>query len=159
MNFRDVQRVRDVSQSRKLETLIDGILEEGAHERSGLLIQLELSLRNAKEWKFSTDVYHALTVIKKEPGKHHRKVIIMEDEYENVCKRERKTNLSVYDFLDDYLGLSGNALSLGEMQEKYAKISTPFSNERQAHQWYSSMVIELLKGVRRDMYGPGKKEF
>ena len=159
MDIGSIQEIRNVKQPDKFKLLVELICGDGASERSGSVIQAQAALHKLERFRFSVGSGYHMTVISPDDTKKPtRKVIITEDEFGGVIKKEREADVYAYDFLRDYLGLDGSKpFSEAEMLRKYPQITK--KDGVTDSDWYGTICRMLLKGAKRQIYGPGKKAF
>ena len=159
MDLSLVQRIRSAPQPQRLELLIEGLFGPGASNRSGLVMQVEQAMRLLGTYKMSVSAGHYMSIVTPDPAKKaSRKVIITENEYGEVTKSEYEEGVSSFDFLKDYLGLGDKEpFTPDQMLAKY-----PFAKRLDGtadEQWYDAITRILIKGLHRQIVGPGKKSF
>lgn len=159
MNIKAAQEIRNAPQNEKLTLMVELICGKGSSERSGIVFEVERALHDFERYLFSVSPGYHMTVISPSSGrKPVRKVIITEEDFDQVIQKERESNCHVYGFLRDYLGLDGKPpLSPEELAMKYP--CTAKSGGEVDMGWYDEITRIILKGVKRQVFGPGKKAF
>lgn len=159
MNLRAVQEIREAEPHQRMEKLIDDVCGRGASQRRGIHDEFLKALDGLKEFRFSVSQGYHMTVVPPDNNrKPMRKVVITENEFNQVVRKEYESDTNAYEFLCDYLGLSAEKpFSPAKMVEKYP-LTTKVGGEGD-EDWYDEIARVLLKGVKRKVFGPGKKEF
>lgn len=159
MNIKAIQEIRDAEQAKKFELMIDEVCGRGAAQRNGTVLEFEQALHKLEQYRFSASPGYYLAVVPPEGGKKpSRKVIITENEFNEVVRKEYESSCGAYAFLRDYLGLDGKEpLSPEEMAVKYPMSTRPGGDADM--DWCDAIVRVIFKGLRRLVYGPGKKPF
>lgn len=159
MNIKAVQEIRNAPQNEKLTLMIEHICGKGSSERSGIVFEVERALHDLERFRFSVSPGYHITVVPPSDGrKPIRKVIITEDDFGQVIQKERESNCYAYGFLRDYLGLDGkDPLTPEELATKYP--CTAKNGGQVDMGWYDEITRILFKGIKRQIFGPGKKTF
>lgn len=159
MNLQIAQNIRNAEHSRRFTLLLEELFGPGAGDRSGLVNQMQMALRNLRSFRLSVSRGYHMTIMPPDDSKKPiRKVIITENEHSGAIKREYATDVYAYDFLRDYLGLGGEEpYSVARMQEAYPDITR--EGGQADEDWYDALAREIIKGAKRQIVGPSKKYF
>lgn len=159
MNIKAIQEIRNAEQNKKFELLVEEVCGRGASKRRGLVLELEQALHKFEKIRFSVSPGYHLTVISPDDTKKpSRKVIVTEEEYNYTIRKEYDSKYFAYDFLRDYLGLGDRPpFSIEEMVSKYPLATRSSGNADM--DWYDAIARIILKGIKRQINGPGKKPF
>ncbi len=159
MDIKAIQRIREAEQSEKFTMMVEEACGPGSSSREGMVLLMQQALHQLERFRFMASPGYHLTIISPDDSKKPtRKVIVPENEYSQTIKKEYDADCFAYSFLNDYLGLDGKTpLTPAEMAEKYP--TTIRQGGEVDYAWYDEITRILIKGAKRQVYGPGKKPF
>ena len=159
MDIKAIQKIREAEQPDKFKLLIEEVCGKDASERKGTVLQFQDALHQLERFRFSVSQgYHLTVVTPDDTKKPSRKVIVTENEFDGVVQKEHNSGCYAFSFLRDYLGLDGKEpLTPEQMARRYP--NTTRQGGVADYDWYDAITRILIKGVRRQIYGPGKKPF
>lgn len=159
MDINAIRRIREAEQSEKFTLLMEEACGKGSSQRAGSVQQFQNALHQLESFRFAVSPGYYLTAISPDSSrKPSRKVIVTADEFDDVIKKEHSANCYAYSFLRDYLGLDGKEpLSPDQMAAKYP--CTARQGGKVDYDFYDAIARILIKGAKRQVYGPGKKPF